>query len=674
MVAPVRGRGRGQKNGMDKGRGRGMPRRPFIANGPPPFPNPPMIPPMMGPFPPRGRPMPPPPMMRGMPRRGGPPRMMGPGPRGPPPIMHPPLRPPPPPGMRPPPPPHMMNRPPIPPPMVFRGTSGRGRNSFRGVQKGRVMKKRKTNPKPMDLTKPWVTEAIKSEFNKKDELLNKAKATSKQDDWTAYTEQRDKCTKVFHAAEMEFIGQQEGCEDLCNPYEGYDEEMDYEEEDISIQNTNLNEQDDIYDETVNPELFFLDNSENPLYLCDACNRDFPTQQLFEKHMSEHKVCRIDGCTFTAHEKIIEAHIMHQHSTGLYDRIRNCNTPEDISKWVEERKRNHPCGRTIDDKIKEQEELLERGVKIGERNNKFGKDKTRLARTEPRNRCQNRKKNFRKNNEKTNRSVKKYLPKTLIDDKADWNGNMFPFKGTYELFNEEESGISDFEDEEWEDKSSHTKDFGKVNASLGALIGAYGSTDEEEEESKVFSNSHQDNKVLEKDEIIVEQKNQDYSEMEPKVNDAENVIEVDGTASLGTELDKHIENKIESDDEAPLEIKIERHTENKIEASVTTAFECKIDNAESTLQKQVNNADNSDTSKRKRKRKTHDKKNNDINVNNDQHKSRKSDFPYQNFKKRRITLLEKLLDKEIRHERNILLQCVKYVVENEFFINESSNCK
>lgn len=42
-----------------------------------------------------------------------------------------------------------------------------------------------------------------------------------------------------------------------------------------------------------------------------------------------------------------------------------------------------------------------------------------------------------------------------------------------------------------------------------------------------------------------------------------------------------------------------------------------------------------------------------------------DFVYE-FKKRRVTLLEKLLDREIRHERNVLLQCVRFVVINNFF--------
>lgn len=37
------------------------------------------------------------------------------------------------------------------------------------------------------------------------------------------------------------------------------------------------------------------------------------------------------------------------------------------------------------------------------------------------------------------------------------------------------------------------------------------------------------------------------------------------------------------------------------------------------------------------------------------------------KKRELTLLEKLLHKEIRHERNVILQCVRYVVQNNFFV-------
>lgn len=35
-------------------------------------------------------------------------------------------------------------------------------------------------------------------------------------------------------------------------------------------------------------------------------------------------------------------------------------------------------------------------------------------------------------------------------------------------------------------------------------------------------------------------------------------------------------------------------------------------------------------------------------------------------RRKVTLLEKLLEPDIRHERNVILQCVRYVVQNNFF--------
>nr|CAH7744487.1 unnamed protein product [Callosobruchus chinensis] len=221
MGAPVQGRGgkrgAGNQRGNAKGRGRG---RAF--NGQAPLPNFGMMrgrggfrggmrqpmPPMRGGRPPmRGRPMPPMPPP--------PPRMMGPGPRGPP--MRPPMpgMRPPPPGMHPPP-PMMMGGPPLPPPMRggFRGgMRGKGRfppPNFRGVnKKSKVIKKNKPAAKTIDLTKSFVTEAIKAEFTKKEELLTSAKASQDKDDWAKYREQREKCNKLYQAAETEAAGQPE---------------------------------------------------------------------------------------------------------------------------------------------------------------------------------------------------------------------------------------------------------------------------------------------------------------------------------------------------------------------------------------------------------------------------------------------------------------------------------
>lgn len=186
--------------------------------GRPPFP-PRMPPPRMGPMPPPHIRMPPipPPLFRN--RVPPPPRGMGPRslmPRGPP-------MPPPPMGMRPRP---MMMRPPPPPPPLMRPPPPMmGRFPPRGPPpmfmpnnkmrqlKNKIIKKapkKKLNPQNQyDLTSPWITETIKAEFTKKNELLAKAKAAteaSKNDDWNAFKEQRTKCEKMYKAAKLEYIG------------------------------------------------------------------------------------------------------------------------------------------------------------------------------------------------------------------------------------------------------------------------------------------------------------------------------------------------------------------------------------------------------------------------------------------------------------------------------------
>jgi len=213
------------KRRFPPGKLRKGPQRALNGNRPPslllmPSMRPRMLPP--GRMPPPGmRPMgPPAPGMRPPPPfRGGPMRpplhmMRGPGPRGPPPPG---MRPPPPgmrlppPGMRPPP-PHM--RPPMPPPHLMgpRGFRPGPRplmppDKLRRVHQGKIIKKKRQMFNDIDLSKPWVSEQVKAEFTKKEELLKAAKSSQQQTDWATYRDQRDKCNKIYAAAKMEYIGQ-----------------------------------------------------------------------------------------------------------------------------------------------------------------------------------------------------------------------------------------------------------------------------------------------------------------------------------------------------------------------------------------------------------------------------------------------------------------------------------
>lgn len=99
-----------------------------------------------------------------------------------------------------------------------------------------------------------------------------------------------------------------------------------------------------------------------------------TVAQYQKHLMEHRTCGIDGCTFTAHGNIVEKHIEMQHRTGLYDKIRNVSTPEDIARWIEERKRKYPSKENVAKRMQQQEEMLKRGERLQKNNKRFSKKK------------------------------------------------------------------------------------------------------------------------------------------------------------------------------------------------------------------------------------------------------------------------------------------------------------
>lgn len=105
-----------------------------------------------------------------------------------------------------------------------------------------------------------------------------------------------------------------------------------------------------------------------------CDRHFSTVFQYQKHLKEHRTCGIDGCTFTAHGKIVDKHVEMQHITGLYDKIRNISTPEDIAKWIEDRKRKYPTKDNVEKRTQQQKEMIKRGERLQENNRRFSRKK------------------------------------------------------------------------------------------------------------------------------------------------------------------------------------------------------------------------------------------------------------------------------------------------------------
>lgn len=216
----------------------------------------------------------------------------------------------------------------------------------------------------------------------------------------------------------------------------------------------------------------------------------------------------------------------------------------------------------------------------------------------------------KNLAKLNKVAK---PLSLIDDKVDWNGTLFPFRGTSELYGENtEETVSDFDDSEWLEESvkQSVKPL-EIKNSLSSLMSAYNSDDESE------------------------------SEVTPE----EKIVERVGQPSTDG-----------ADDDAPIEVKIIREPEQCASES---------GNSQATQQQESNNKNKK---KRRSKHPKSDVPNKKSKVDTPSLNAKERNFMDQAFRKRKVTLLERLLDNEIRHERNMLLQCVRFVVANNYFRN------
>jgi len=208
------------------------------------------------------------------------------------------------------------------PPPSYRGSTRGGSFNYNGGGSG-LGYGGFVNNKFIDMNKPWVTQDIRNEIWKKVSLANTAKKSKKAEDVAALQNQAEYLDTQLRNAKIAWLARH----------------PELEQEWLGV---------------------LAQEERSKTYFCDVCEKMVGTESEYKVHLSEHATCGIDGCGYTAHQDILEKHIMHQHLTGLYNRIAHGDSPEEIAKWREERKKNFPTKQKVEEKAVERAVLKERG--------------------------------------------------------------------------------------------------------------------------------------------------------------------------------------------------------------------------------------------------------------------------------------------------------------------------
>ncbi|XP_075992333.1 nuclear FMR1 interacting protein 1 [Anticarsia gemmatalis] len=445
---------------------------------------------------------------------------------------------------------------------------------------------------------------------------------------------------------------------------------------------------------------FSPNQNNQEHWCETCDRGFATPDLLSKHLQQHQKCNIDGCQFVAHPKVITKHIQMQHSSGLYKKIAKLNNPEEIQKWRDERKKKYPTRTNIEKKAAECKEKIERGEKMALKRDRSDNNKStdQAPHTNRRDSFsknyqnhRNNRPNFtpRQNNMSDQEQPRPPPPKKIrkptpsIPSVVEKN-KLKPFAGILsinmddeiieEVSNPQDSTNILIEDDYFEMPAPPPKDKPVqepvICGALSSLMCDYGSSDDEAKEKenkevgnvittkalnknvnsdstkKAVANVNKDpttNKNINEDlnkekglnkncsETVVGNVNDDCKDKEQTNNDIS--TKLNDLSQNVEKLDNEKRNESD-DDSGPEEV-------TTVKSNVTEPVlpEDKIVKPKEPavpVRKNIPPRNN----------------------NNRQHNKYHRKIP--------STLLYKLLHKEIRHERNIVLQCIRYIKKMNYF--------
>ncbi|XP_031558959.1 nuclear fragile X mental retardation-interacting protein 1-like isoform X2 [Actinia tenebrosa] len=307
------------------------------------------------------------------------------------------------------------------------------------------------------------------------------------------------------------------------------------------------------------------------YSCDVCERVFNTKQILDAHLATHVECEQEGCTFKASRK--------NHAEGRMRIV--LETPEQIEKWKEERRKKYPTVANVEKKLAEEKEKRDNGQVAQNRTYRYRGKNQRFHTNQKRG--PNQQRNHRKlcnENEKVHHENHEQNGQNTLQTRA-------------------ENKISD----------------NKCQAQDGDPLSLVLLSE---------SNGHSECEII--NAVQTSEVQKPDSTPDPTQDSSSALMSL--CASYGD---------MSSDEES---------TPNEINNN--NGKEDKPSGKETVKENIVTKPSNSSPRRRKRTR---------------------EQGPRRNMKKqakRKPTLLEKLLAPEIRHESNVILQCIRYIVKNNFF--------
>eukprot|EP00741_Cyanophora_paradoxa_P012666 tig00020614_g12237.t1 len=112
------------------------------------------------------------------------------------------------------------------------------------------------------------------------------------------------------------------------------------------------------------------------YFCEACDRGFQQQRQLEEHKAKHVKCPRDDCSFVASKKVVFEHVHDAHNGVSSSRKPIIlDTPEEIERWRAERRKHWPSESNVERKKHEDENRRARGEIVDDRSRRplFNRD-------------------------------------------------------------------------------------------------------------------------------------------------------------------------------------------------------------------------------------------------------------------------------------------------------------